>query len=347
MLGFPTTIRCRPRSINLILTLVAFCAAGGESRPVLLGHSFGHEFEPYDALSENFRSERARQSTEALDFFDLAPQSARFDNSSQEGPFATGTTPCAPASKPSFATAEDDVAPPLPSAQASYFLWHVELKQQVTDRGTIEEDSKTTLRLEATPQHFFLSLVRVDIPFIEGTNGIRIGPHLGDIKNKLVSRSIPLGGMVLAAVFETTFPTAQPETLGSGKYQLGPGAELRIPLSGAKPAGVPPAWSTSLKPWIEQVFSVAGDESRKDINYTKLELELKAEWRKKLILKLTPKFVFDWEQGGDAGAVLELEGGWNFGRRWGTSLTLGHELWNTDAPATYGKKIELSVRFNF
>jgi hypothetical protein len=136
--------------------------------------------------------------------------------------------------------------------------------------------------------------------------------------------------MALAAVVETTFPSAQPESLGSGKYQLGPGVELLVPLSGANRGDVPRAWSTIFKPWIEQDFSVAGDESREDINYTKLELELKAEWRKKLILKLTPKFVFDWEQGAESGAVLELEGGWNW-RRWRTTLTLGHGLWNTDA----------------
>jgi hypothetical protein len=233
----------------------------------------------------------------------------------------------------------------VPAKSIADFLWHVELKRQFTERGTPEESSRTTLRIEATPSSD-MSLVRVETPFVDQVNGNPTSPHLEDIKLKLVSQSIPLQSLALAAVFETTFPTAQPESFGSGKYQLGPGAELLIPLSGANPGVAPRPWSTSVKPWIEQNFSVAGNESRQDLNSTKLELELKAEWRKKLILKLTPKFVFDWEQG-ESGAVLELEGGWNFSRRWRTTLTLGLGLWNTDVPATYDRKIEWAVKFNF
>src|SRR5262245_17007438 len=79
-------IRCRG-SVTLILVLAAFSAAGAEPRRVLLLHSFGREFEPFNTFSEHFRSELAQQSAEPLDFFDVGLQSARFEQLSQEGPF--------------------------------------------------------------------------------------------------------------------------------------------------------------------------------------------------------------------------------------------------------------------
>ena len=177
-------------------------------------------------------------------------------------------------------------------------------------------------------------------------NGDPTSPRLGDLKLKLVSRSIPLDGTSLDPLFETTFPTAGPESLGHGKYQVSPGAELRVPLLASSEADQVARWNFSSKFLVQQVISVAGDEARKDIHYTKFEPELKAAWNK-LTLSLTPKVVFDWEQDGKSGGVLELEGGWNFNPHWSTVLTLGHGLWNTDLPSMYGKKLELSVRFNF
>jgi len=108
----------------------------------------------------------------------------------------------------------------------------------------------------------------------------------------------------------------------------------------------PPPWTVSLKPWLEQNLSVAGNPAFKNINYTRLELELKAEWKRKLTLKLTPKPVHDWEKGG-SGAVLEFESDWNFTRRWCAGLVLGHGLWGAGVPTTFNSKIEISLRFNF
>src|SRR5215831_7783084 len=71
-------------------------------------------------------------------------------------------------------------------AEEKELHWHVELKQKITDRGTAEESTRTTLRLEATPDQV-LSLIRVDIPFIEQKNGEPMSPHLGDVLLRFVS----------------------------------------------------------------------------------------------------------------------------------------------------------------
>ena len=243
------------------------------------------------------------------------------------------------------ATNQNEISRPIPLATNDDFIGDAELRRQWTDRGTPEESSRTTLRMEVAP-HEFLSLIRLDIPFIDKDNGDPLTPKLGDIQNKLVSSHIPLGDVKLDGVFQTTFPTAQPESLGQGKYQLGPGFEFIFPLWGSNRGDAPTSWTAGFKPWVEQNFSVAGSPDFKNINYTYSELELSAKWKKKLTLKLTPKPVYNWEKD-DSGAVIELETDWNFTRRWYADLVLGHGLWGVGAPTTYNSKILIALGFNF
>jgi hypothetical protein len=101
--------------------------------------------------------------------------------------------------------------------------------------------------------------------------------------------------------------------------------------------------SLIFSPLVKQVVSVAGDEDRKNINYTKVELALRDTWRNRFWIKLTPKPVLDWEQDGKTGAVGELELGWIIDRRWSTWLMFGTRLWG-EGPVVV---LWLSVQFVF
>ena len=79
---------------------------------------------------------------------------------------------------------------------------------------------------------------------------------------------------------------------------------------------------------------MAGDETRKNINYTRFELALRDAWRMHYWLKLTAKPTVDWEQGAKTGAVAELEGGRSFSGRWRIWLLLGTRLWGEGCRAT-------------
>jgi len=241
----------------------------------------------------------------------------------------------------------DSNSPPAMPSVSGYLPWHVELKRQWTNRGTPQESSKTTLRLEATPREY-LSLVRVDIPFIDEKNGDPFSPHLGDIIFKLETVSLPVGVTGWQFLLQTTFPSAQPQSLGTGKYQLTPGTEVWVPIwASSGPGDGPPVWRTGVQPLVEQFVSVAGNPSRTDINYTQIELQLKGSWRNTVSLKLNPKFMVNYVGGVSSGAVFEFEPHWNINRRWELDLTLGHSLWGVGEPGTYQKKVEFSVRFNF
>jgi hypothetical protein len=259
---------------------------------------------------------------------------------------ATGLASIAQSQEIAPTTAETNIVEELHPPEQNALVWHIEAKRQFTNRGSVEEASKSTIRLEATPDGF-ISRVRMDLQFIDGKNGDPLTPQLGDTKLRFGFHSLSLGKTSLSPFIETTFPTADPESVGNGKYQLSPGAEFYVPLWKFGSNDHPERWKTGLNTLIQQVVSVAGDPSRKDINYTRLEPELVAAWEEKLVLSLTPKLVLDWHDGEKTGFMLEVEGEWNFNRHWRLAVTLGKGLVNTDVPTGYQSKVEFSVRFNF
>src|SRR5262249_53072577 len=148
-------------------------------------------------------------------------------------------------------------------------------------------------------------------------------------------------------LLQTTFPTAQPESLGTGKYQLTPGTEVWVPIwASSLENHAPPVWKIGVQPLVEQFVSVAGDPSRSDIDYTKIETQFQAGWRNKIKLELNPKFTVNYVGGVSSGAVFEFEPYWYINQHWRLDLILGHGMWGVGEPGTYRNKVEISARFN-
>lgn len=223
--------------------------------------------------------------------------------------------------------------------------WRLDVKRQNTDRDTPGESTKTTLRLEALPDGPVV-LWRLDLPFPDEKDtfsGSPFDPRLGDVKLRARLKAVDVGRAPVSFFSELTFPTADPDTLGQGKYQVMLGAETFHPLE---------TWSNadhklSFSPQVQQVVSVAGDAERKDVNYTKFELALRDLWRKVYSLKLTAKPVIDWVQNGKTGAVGELEGAVFLQQDWKLQLMLGGLLWGEGTASTYGTRVELTVGKTF
>ena len=231
------------------------------------------------------------------------------------------------------------------AAHAQATRWRAELKRQNTDHDTPGESSRTTVRLEALPEGR-VALWRLDLPFPDEKDtfsGSPFDPRLGDIKLRARLRPVDVGGAPVSLFSELTFPTADPESLGQGKYVVMLGAETFHPLDSVSSDD----HRLSFSPQVQQLVSVAGDAERKDINYTKLELALRDTWRKLYSLKLTLKPVIDWVQDGKTGAVAEVEGGVNTEDGWRVLLMLGGRLWGEGVPSTYGTRIELTVGRTF
>jgi PAS domain S-box-containing protein len=68
----------------LFLVLPLWNAAGATATHVVILHSYGRGFEPYNTFSENFRTELAEQFAQPLEFHDVALESARLQGETSE-----------------------------------------------------------------------------------------------------------------------------------------------------------------------------------------------------------------------------------------------------------------------
>jgi C4-dicarboxylate-specific signal transduction histidine kinase len=73
-------------TVALSLFLVLPGAGVEPPRRVLILHSFGRDFSPFDAAAHEFRMELARLSTSPVEFLDASLEMARFDGEENEGP---------------------------------------------------------------------------------------------------------------------------------------------------------------------------------------------------------------------------------------------------------------------
>lgn len=224
----------------------------------------------------------------------------------------------------------------------------VELKRWLTSRGTPDESTRTIVRVDRLLDGP-VALLRLDVPFPDEDtdfNGSPFEPHLGDIKARVGFRAFKSGRLSFPTFLEMTLPTADPKTLGTGKYQLGAAVRMLAPMQ--VPFLEATAHRTVFEAQLQQVVSVAGDPERKDINVTKIELTLNDVWQGKYTTKLKLKPNIDWIQDGKSGAVAEIEGGLLFAQHWRTWLMFGRRVWGPeDIQYTYDTRVELGLSRNF
>jgi hypothetical protein len=215
----------------------------------------------------------------------------------------------------------------------------VELKRQATARGTAEETTKTNLKLDWFPEGT-VSLLRLELPFPDEKSdfaGDPLDPEFGDAKIRVGFRAIEVAGRPWTSFAELTFPTADPESQGTGKYQFSGGVKTTHASGSIGPV------RQSFSAQLQQVVSFAGDAARKDINQTKIELEWRGTWGPGHFAKATAKPVVDWVDDGKTGAVLEIEGGWWVNREWTMAVLAGGLLWGKGVPGTYETRGELKL----
>ena len=234
------------------------------------------------------------------------------------------------------------------AARPSYSRGLVELKRQSTARGTPQETTKTNLKFDYFPIDGTVSLLRLELPFPDQKTtfvGSPFNPDFGDAKIRVGFHAFDLSGRPITSFVEMTFPTANPESQGTGKYQLSGGLKSAWQLSPGPDGLGTPRQSCSVQ--IQQVVSFAGDPARDDINQTKFELEWRNTWGVGHYAKATAKPVIDWVGNGQTGAVLDVEGGWRIGPQWTLAALVGGRLWGEGVPGTYAGRAEIKVVYRY
>jgi len=223
-----------------------------------------------------------------------------------------------------------------------------EFKRQNTGRGTPSETTQTTLRIE----RYFdgpVTMFRLDLPFPDNKTdfgGSPFDPRPGDFKTRFRFKPFRSDALSFTPFVEFTFPTANPESLGKGKYQTSEGVRIVAPahLSFLDASSHKP----SLEIELQQINSFAGDPAFKDVNNTKVEIALYDLFRQKYTFKAKLKTYADWAENGNTGAVAEVEGGSYFARDWRAWLMLGCRAWGPSNIAnTYQKRVELNLAYTY
>jgi len=247
------------------------------------------------------------------------------------------------------AGAEDDAERAKEASAAPEFSHGlIELKRQATARGTPEETTKTNLKFDWFPQDGAVSLLRLELPFPDDKTtfaGSPFDPDFGDAKIRVGFRAVEVATQPFTSFVELTFPTADPESQGTGKYQFSVGAKTVFPSPPGPASFGSPKQSFSVQ--VQQVVSFAGDPERSDINQTKFELEWRDAWPSGHYVKATAKPVIDWVGNGRTGAVLELEYGLPLDARWGLAVMAGGLLWGEGVPSTYSTRAEIKLIYRY
>lgn len=230
---------------------------------------------------------------------------------------------------------DSEQATPAPARKA-----RLELTRENVDHGTTEETTKTFLRSDSYRSDGSILSFQVAFPDAKTDfEGSPFDPRLGDIKSRFRFAPFSAAGFGMSYFIEAVLPTADPEELGAGKYQASAG------VTAAKEASM---GSRRLRftAQLQQTNSVAGDEARPDINFTRLDLSLRdiheTHW-----FKAAVNTRVDWEQNGKTGAVGELELGHNLGPDWRAWLMVGGLLWGEGVKGTYGTKVRVGLDRSF
>ena len=211
------------------------------------------------------------------------------------------------------------------------------MRRENVDHGTSDETTRTYVRGDTFVSGGMLSFQAAFPDSKTDFEGRPFDPRLGDSKVRYRFAPFAAGRFGMSTFVEATFPTAH-DDLGSGKYQLSAGATATIRV----PSETLATHFIRFTSQLQQVNSVAGDDGRANINYTKLDLSLRdvfgPHW-----LKAAVNTRVDWEQDGKTGAVGELEYGHRLTNDWSVWVLAGARLWGEGVKGTYGSKLMIGV----
>ena len=185
-------------------------------------------------------------------------------------------------------------------------------------------------------------LLRMDMPFLRTFDpkspGTTSHHGLSDLAVTPGWRvyNTPEYALLVGAVL--TFPTAANDTLGFGKYTVGPSVATARFL---------PRWDSFLIGLLKYQTSVGGDPSRKDVSFFTVAAQVNSFWGQGWWTVVQSVWNVDFERSGKSSMVMEFEGGKNLIGRFGAYVRPGVGIYGRDVAGAYLWNIEVGVRYMF
>ena len=219
------------------------------------------------------------------------------------------------------------------------FRSRAEIRNEYQD---LEGDSYRNLiipRFEyAVTSAFALRLETPYVTYDPGAGGESVSGQ-GDLLARGAWRSTQRDGFALIVATDVIFDTADDPRLGFGKTVVAPLVYAAIDW---------PKHDSVFFPNIQHYFSVAGDDTRGDVNFTTLKPNLLTRWPNKVYTFLEPQFTIDWERDAKVGLTIELEVGKILSRNIAAWARPGIGVINKyDLPQVYNWNFEVGMRYIF
>jgi len=216
----------------------------------------------------------------------------------------------------------------------------MQLPSQYLDLPHGANATVSTMRVDLPFRNDFL--LRMDMPFLRTSdpNNPGIGSHRG-VSDLAVTAgwrayNTPEYALLVGAV--STFPTAAQDTLGFGKYTVGPAVATARFL---------PRLESFLIGLLSYQTSVGGDPSRKDISIFNVTAQVNSFWGRHWWSVVQSVWQVDFERNGKSSMVMEFEGGRNLIGRFGAYVRPGVGIYGRDVTGAYIWNIEVGVRYMF
>jgi hypothetical protein len=185
-------------------------------------------------------------------------------------------------------------------------------------------------------------LLRVDTPFHRWLDpnrpGMSSAQGLGNLSAILGWRAYNTPEYAFLIGAASSFPTASEDTLGSGKYTVGP-----IIATGR----FLPHWESFLFGVFQHSVSAGGNPARADISFTSASVQINTIWAERWWSTVQGGWQVNWEQKAKSSMTLEVEGGLNVAGRWGVYMRPGVGIWGNDVIGAYDWNVEVGTRYMF
>jgi hypothetical protein len=266
----------------------------------------------------------------------------------------TEAAPDAPQERPQMEQRER----PLPAAltKMANRLLNILTAENGTNRtaiiGRVQFSTEYRERRDSSVQ--LSNVARVDIPLAANllwrtdadltlydprTGGSSPNLATGDLSTRLGSKVWQEPAFTAFIEGQVVFPTATNSNLGRGKYQLVPAMFLSVPIK---------RLDLVVFPGIQQDVSVGGDPSAKNVNFTKLNMEITKPWaNSQWWTTVEPVLFIDWTQKAKTAFDLEFEVGRRLGENWRAWFRPAVGIWGTGVPGAYDWYTQIGIRYMF
>ena len=216
----------------------------------------------------------------------------------------------------------------------------IQLTSQYLDLTQGANATVSTVRVDLPFRKDFL--LRMDMPFLRTNdpNNPGMSGHRGasDLAVTAGWRAYNTPEYALLVGATSTFPTAAQDTLGFGKYTVGPAVATARFL---------PRLESFLIGLLQYQTSVGGDPSRKDVSLFSVTAQVNSFWGQRWWTIVQSVWQVDFERSGKSSMVMEFEGGRNLIGRFEAYIRPGVGIYGRDVAGAYIWNIEVGVRYMF